>query len=293
MRILFIGTVQFSYDVLKELLTLPYDVVGVCPLQQAVHNSDHVDLSQLAEEANIPWRYSPQIHDPDSLDWIQSLQPDVIFCFGWSRLLRKQVLDLAPLGVVGFHPAALPANRGRHPIIWALALGLQETASTFFFMDEGADSGDIISQEVIPILHSDDANSLYLRITNTAIQQIRTWLPALSSKSNTRTPQDQSLANNWRKRGPNDGLIDWRMPAIGIHNLVRALAFPYPGAHMIYQGSMVKVWKSVVTSCSNHNIEPGKIVAITSDGPIVKAGIDAITLLSIQPKIKWNLGDYL
>ena len=293
MRILFIGTVQLSYDVLKELLTLPYVVVGVCPLQQAVHNSDHVDLSQLAEEANIPWRYSPQIHDPDSLDWIQSLQPDVIFCFGWSRLLRKQVLDLAPLGVVGFHPAALPANRGRHPIIWALALGLQETASTFFVMDEGADSGDIISQEVIPILHSDDANSLYLRITNTAIQQIRTWLPALSSKSNTRTPQDQSLANNWRKRGPNDGLIDWRMPAIGIHNLVRALAFPYPGAHMIYQGSMVKVWKSVVTSCSNHNIEPGKIVAITSDGPIVKAGIDAITLLSIQPKIKWNLGDYL
>jgi methionyl-tRNA formyltransferase len=293
MRILLIGTVQFSYDVLKELLTLPYDVVGVCTLQQAVHNSDHVDLSQLAEEANIPWRYSPQIHDPDSLDWIQSLQPDVIFCFGWSRLLRRQVLDLAPLGVVGFHPAALPANRGRHPIIWALALGLQETASTFFFMDEGADSGDIISQKVIPILHSDDANSLYLRITNTAIQQIRSWLPALSSKSNTRTPQDQSLANNWRKRGPNDGLIDWRMPAIGIHNLVRALAFPYPGAHMIYQGSMVKVWKSVVTSCSKHNIEPGKIVAITSDGPVVKAGIDAITLLSTEPTIKCKLGDYL
>ena len=132
-----------------------------------------MDLSQLAEKANLPWRYSPQIHDPDSLDWIQSLQPDVIFCFGWSRLLPRQVLDLAPLGVVGFHPAALPANRGRYPIIWALALGLQETASTFFFMQEGADSGDIIIQESIPTLHSEDANSLYLRIINTAIQQIR------------------------------------------------------------------------------------------------------------------------
>lgn len=293
MRILFIGTVQFSHAVLKELLALSADVVGICTLQQADHHSDHVDLSQLAQEANVPWKYSPQIHDPDSLDWIQSLQPDVIFCFGWSRLLRRQVLDLAPLGVIGFHPAALPANRGRHPIIWALALGLQETASTFFFMDESADSGDIVSQEVIPILQSDDANSLYLRITNTAIQQIRSLLPALSSKSNTRTPQDHSLANDWRKRGPNDGLIDWRMPAIGIHNLVRALAFPYPGAHIIYQGSMVKIWETAVTSSSKHNIEPGKIVAITSAGPVVKVGIDAITLLSTEPTIKCKLGDYL
>ena len=293
MRILFIGTVQFSYDVLKDLLTLSDNVVGVCTLQQASHHTDHVDLSQLAEKANVPWRYCPQIHDPDCLDWIKSLQPDVIFCFGWSRLLSKEVLDLAPFGVIGFHPAALPANRGRHPIIWALALGLQETASTFFFMDEGADSGDIISQEVIPILHSDDANSLYLRIISTAIQQIRVWLPALSNKSNARTPQDQLLANNWRKRGPNDGLIDWRMPATGIHNLVRALAFPYPGAHIIFQGSMVKVWKTKVITCSIQNIEPGKVVAITSDGPVVKAGIDAITLLSTEPIIKCKLGDYL
>ena len=293
MRILFIGTVQFSYDVLKDLLTLSDNVVGVCTLQQASHHTDHVDLSQLAEKANVPWRYCPQIHDPDCLDWIKSLQPDVIFCFGWSRLLSKEVLDLAPFGVIGFHPAALPANRGRHPIIWALALGLQETASTFFFMDEGADSGDIVSQEVIPILHSDDANSLYLRIISTAIQQIRVWLPALSNKSNARTPQDQLLANNWRKRGPNDGLIDWRMPATGIHNLVRALAFPYPGAHIIFQGSMVKVWKTKVITCSIQNIEPGKVVAITSDGPVVKAGIDAITLLSSEPSIKCKLGDYL
>ena len=132
-------------------------------------HSDHVDLGQLAEEASVLWQYYTQIHNTDSLAWIKSLQPDVIFCFGWSRLLRKEVLDLAPFGVIGFHPSPLPANGGRHPIIWALALGLQETASTFLFMDEDADSGDIISQEVISIFPSDDANSLYLRITNTAI----------------------------------------------------------------------------------------------------------------------------
>ena len=63
--------------------------------------------------------------------------------------MGNRILDLAPLGIIGFHPAALPRNRGRHPIVWALVLGLEETASTFFFMDKGADTGDILSQEKI------------------------------------------------------------------------------------------------------------------------------------------------
>jgi methionyl-tRNA formyltransferase len=63
------------------------------------------------------------------------------FCLGWSNLLKAEILKAAPLGVIGFHPAALPANRGRHPLIWALGLGLDETATTFFFMDKGADRG--------------------------------------------------------------------------------------------------------------------------------------------------------
>ena len=70
---------------------------------------------------------------------------------GWSRIIGKELLAVPPKGIVGYHPAALPANRGRHPIIWALALGLKETASTFFFMDNGADSGPIISQKSLII----------------------------------------------------------------------------------------------------------------------------------------------
>jgi methionyl-tRNA formyltransferase len=85
------------------------------------------------------------------------------------------------LGVVGFHPAALPENRGRHPLIWALVLGLEETASTFFFMDEGADSGDLLSQRRISIEPADDAGSLYARITEVAMCQIREFVPLLES----------------------------------------------------------------------------------------------------------------
>ena len=88
------------------------------------------------------------------------------------------MLTLPSLGLVGYHPALLPQNRGRHPIIWALALGLEETGSTFFFMDEGADTGDILSQRRVPITPEDDAGTLYDKLTTTALDQINAFCPA-------------------------------------------------------------------------------------------------------------------
>ena len=104
-----------------------------------------------------------------------SLAPDVIFCFGWSRLIKKTLLNIAPLGVIGFHPALLPANRGRHPLIWSLILGLKESGSTFFFMDEGADSGDILSQLNVSISEMDDAGTLYVNVQSSAVDDIDTF----------------------------------------------------------------------------------------------------------------------
>ena len=134
--------------------------------------------------------YSPNINSEESLAWISELNPDVIFCLGWSKLFRRPLLTLTPLGVVGFHPAALPDNRGRHPLIWALILRLNKTASTFFFMDEGVDSGDLISQVSIDIYLSDDAASLYQRVTDVALMQLRDFFPSLASGAIQRIAQD-------------------------------------------------------------------------------------------------------
>lgn len=293
MRIVFIGAVAFSAHVLKRLLDLNAEIVGICTLESGCCNADHVDLAPLARSAGIPVRYTPDINAGESVDWISALQPDIIFCFGWSRLIKKSLLELAPMGVVGFHPAALPANRGRHPIIWALVLGLSETASSFFFMDEGADSGDIISQAVVPINENDDAEALYRRITVTAIEQLEDFLPLLASGKYPRSPQDHALANVWRKRGRVDGQIDWRMPATGIYNLVRGLARPYVGAHFVHQGVDVKVWSCRVAGGTSPNLEPGKVVELREGRPTVKAGIGAVELIEFEPAPRFQLGDYL
>lgn len=293
MRILFIGAVTFSAQVLRELIIMRANVVGVCTLRESEFNSDHEDLTPIAENAGIPVRHTPKVNSPENVAWVRGLKPDVIFCFGWSRLIQSQLLKLPPLGVIGFHPAALPANRGRHPLIWALVLGLKETASSFFFMDEGVDSGEILSQVTIPIDSTDDVGSLYQRVTDIAIGQLREFLPRLATGEIQRIPQEHQLTNVWRKRTVKDGVIDWRMTAEDIHNLVRGLTHPYVGAHFDCARQQIKVWQTSIERDVPMNIEAGKVLAVDDDTILIKAGTGAIRLLVYTPKIHLKVGDYL
>jgi methionyl-tRNA formyltransferase len=293
MKIVFIGAVTFSEKTLEKLIALKADIAGVCTLKKSSFNADHVDLTQLCMKHNIPVRYTTDINSDENISWIKILVPDVIFCFGWSRLIKTDLLNLAPLGVLGYHPAALPANRGRHPLIWALILGLNKTASTFFFMDDGADSGDIVSQYPIKISEDDNAGTLYKRITEIALEQIDEFLPTLQSGDCNKIKQDHSKSNTWRKRDKNDGKIDWRMSAITIHNLVRGLTKPYIGAHIEYKDEIIKVWETKVIRGGEKNIEPGKVILVDNNGIIVKTGENAIRLIKTDPVLDIGPGSYL
>jgi methionyl-tRNA formyltransferase len=293
MNIFFIGTVEFSKCALAKLIEMGAQIAGVATKADSPFNADFADITPLCKKANIPHKFVDNINDREIIGWIKGLCPDVIFCFGWSELIKKELLHLAPLGVVGFHPAALPQNRGRHPIIWALALGLEETASTFFFMDEGADSGDILSQKFIEIAYSDDARSLYSKIVDTAMLQIEEFVPEIKNGTYKRMPQDHSKANIWRKRNKNDGKIDFRMTSRAIYNLVRALAKPYVGAHVVYKAEEYKVWKSKERKSEAINLEPGKVFAVENNTITVKTEDGAVDLIEHDFKVMPRVGEYL
>ena len=278
MKICFIGTVEFSAVVFRHLLDKGVELAGLITSEDSSLNADYADLGAVAEANDIPVLKTKNVNSPETLRWIDNRDADVIFCFGWSRLLKTEILNLTRLGVVGFHPAELPMNRGRHPLIWALALGLQHTASTFFFMDEGADSGDLLSQEIVPINYEDDARSLYDRVVETAIGQVDCFLPGLESGNYIRRPQNHGMATHWRKRGYPDGQIDFRMPARGIHNLVRALTHPYVGAHLKFAGQDVKVWSVKEVPDMLDHVEPGKVYYADDQVVRVKCGIDSVDI---------------
>lgn len=293
MRVFFIGTVEFSKNLLQKLIELNVQVVGVCTREKSYFHSDFSDLSTLCEENKIPYKFVKDINSSLNIEWIKSLVPDIIFCFGWSSLIKEELLGLAPMGVVGFHPAKLPQNRGRHPLIWALALGLKKSASTFFFMDEKADSGDILSQKDFNILDTDDARILYNKVLDIALIQLEKIIPQLENKTFKKIKQNHKIANTWRKRENIDSEIDFRMNSKAIYNLVRALAKPYVGAHVKHNGKKIAVWKVKIVENSQNNIEYGKIIYSNQDKIIVKTIDGSIEILEHEFVKFPKVGEYL
>jgi methionyl-tRNA formyltransferase len=296
MRIGFIGCVQSSQMALNTLLEMnnKIEVVGVITKKTSDFNADHVDLAPTCKDYNIPVFYEHTENKTQSIEFMRQCEPDIIYCFGWSFLLDNYFLTLPKHGVIGFHPAKLPQNRGRHPIIWALALGLESTASTFFRMNEGIDSGPILSQVDIKIDKTDNAGSLYKKILDVAQNQIVKFTGQLIEGKNNFTTQDSNLATTWRKRSRADGLIDWRMRAVDIYNLIRALSKPYPGAEFRHKKDTFPVWVSqVCTQKHPQNIEPGTVIATKGSDVLVKcSGQSAIWLFNIGLK-NIQVGDYI
>jgi methionyl-tRNA formyltransferase len=295
LKIAFIGCVNFSRALLETLLAIPdAEVCGVVTCRQSSINADFFDLTEIADKNGIPVFHVFSNGQDEIAAWIKGLGVDICFCFGWSYLLKSPVLTAAPLGVVGYHPTLLPRNRGRHPIIWSLALGLRETGSTFFMMDEGADSGPILSQERVAINATDDATCLYAKLTSIASHQLGILVAGLIDGSVVGMPQDPTQATFWRKRTKADGCIDWRMTAEGIHNLVRALRAPYPGAYCEYYGGDVKVWKTRLGNIGLRDIEPGYVLAINEAEITVQCGLGTTLVLEHHDfKKTLSVGGYL
>lgn len=186
MRSIFIGESRFSRAMLETLLGAGREILAV--VSRPLRGGD--DEDELADfDVPIHWRTEDINKDSGR---IRDLKPDLIYCLGFRQILRREILDICP--VIGFHPSPLPKMRGHHPIVWALVLKMKETASSFFLMDSGADSGDLLSQKPVPILEGDTVRNLYDRIIETAKGQI------LELDIHKRTPQDHSQATYLRKR---------------------------------------------------------------------------------------------
>lgn len=294
MRILFIGAVKSSQVFLEKLIEMKEDIVAVVTNEDKGLNSDYVDLSHICANNSIEMLKVDNINDQCVIEFIRNSYPDVIYCFGFSQLLGKEIISIPPKGVVGFHPSKLPQNRGRHPLIWAIALGLKDTGSTFFYINEGVDEGEIISQRKVPVLYEDDAMTLYDRVLRISLTQIEEFTEKLKTEKIISVKQELLMGNYWRKRKKADGKIDWRMSSYSIYNLVRALSHPYVGAHFIHENKEIKVWKVKEKQIKGlENIEPGKIIDITEEKTIIiKTGDNCIELLDYDP-VKLKVGDYL
>jgi methionyl-tRNA formyltransferase len=173
------------------------------------------------------------LEDPDAAEVqrrLQSLQPDFIFSFYYRRMLPAEWLAAAKRGAYNMHGSLLPKYRGRSPVNWAVLHGERETGATLHEMTAKPDAGRIVDQERVPIGADDSAIEVMRRVTDAAEVVLRRSIAPLAAGTARLREQDLAAGSYFGGRKPEDGRIDWSKSAREIHNLVRAVAPPYPGA---------------------------------------------------------------
>lgn len=187
-------------------------------------------VAETARASHIPMLMTA---DPNSDAWVNriaQLRPDFLFSFYYRRVLRDDLLATATGGALNMHGSLLPKYRGRAPVNWAIIHGQTETGASLHYMQTKPDAGPVIGQERVPIGINDTALDVSLKVAAAAERLLDRCLLDLFDGCATATPLDLACGSYFGRRHPEDGRISWDRPALEIHNLIRAVAPPFPGA---------------------------------------------------------------
>lgn len=233
------------------------------PIAVITHRSDSdlggEDVEHVARRVGI----SVSIQNPNGEGFasLVGLAPEVLFTVNYRYVLRKAVLDTPAMGGFNIHPSLLPTLRGRAALTWAVIQGLEQTGVTVHRLEEGVDRGDIVDQEVVPIGPSDTSATVQAQMLKLYPAMVNRTLRRLSEGRLESRPQAGQVTYGVR-RTPDDGEIDWSWSADTIHNWVRALTKPYPGAFTHLDGERIVVWACTATSLGSPPAPPGTVVGV-------------------------------
>ncbi len=283
-RLLFVGAVHEAEPALAAVVDSPVDVVEVLtvPVPQGSAPSGYVDLEPFAAAYKIPVRRTANINSAEEVEHIRQLAPDVMVVVGWNRLLGADVLAIPPRGCIGFHASLLPRFRGRAPVNWAILRGEHETGNTMMYLNAGTDTGDIVDQHHVTIEPSDTCASVYNRVAEAGATMLRTHLPAIFEGTAPRRPQERSHGDLLPKRTPAMGITSWDRPARAVHDWIRGLTAPYPGAFALWGGHKVMLWASEVPDDTGRLGHAGEVIARDEGGVRVATADGSVVLTSMS-----------
>ena len=246
-------------------------------------------VAQLALSHGIEPRFVADLSDPADEKRIHAVQPDFLFSFYFRKMIPGRILALARHGALNMHGSLLPLFRGRSPVNWAILKGATETGASLHYMTEKPDAGDLVDQERVPIGPDDDALTVSRRVADAGALILSRSLPHLKTDSAPRVPLDLSKGSYFGGRKAEDGLVDWSHSAKEIHDLVRAVSKPWPGAFTDVFGKKVTIWKTRLSPHGGHDVFPGK-VELTEGSVIVFAGDDhTVEIVAARPEGAENL----
>ena len=198
-------------------------------------------VAKLCTEKNIPYITPSADELVGFIPKLQSLAPDYIFSFYYRHMIPAQILACAKIAALNMHGSLLPKYRGRAPVNWAILHGESETGATLHVMEDKPDAGDIVGQAVVSIGPDETATEVFGKVSKAAVEVINQALPSLIAGHLPRQTNELEKGSYFGGRKPADGQIHWNQTALQVHNLVRAVAPPYPGAFTNYQGQTMLV----------------------------------------------------
>ncbi|MDE2600003.1 MAG: formyltransferase [Rhodocyclaceae bacterium] len=225
-------------------------------------------VAEVARLNDIPCITPVDANDDATMAQIAAIAPDFIFSFYYRNMLKMPLLDLAGRGAYNMHGSLLPSYRGRVPVNWAVIHGETHSGATLHRMVAKPDAGDIVAQQAVPILPDDTAHEVFQKVTVAAETALYEVLPALLAGTAPHVPQQLSAGSYFGGRKPEDGLIDWRQAARSIHNLVRAVAPPYPGAFSSTANGELRVFRS---QCQPARVARGNSPALYAENGMLLA----------------------
>lgn len=281
-RIVFMGTKEFSEVVLSSLIENNYNIVLVVSQKDKEKTRKGTliptNTKALAEKHNI------KVFQPDKIkedyQTIIDTKPDLIITCAYGQFIPKEVLDLPKYGSINVHASLLPKYRGGAPIQRALINGDKTTGITIMYMDAKMDTGDIISSAKLNIEEEDTSDSLFEKLSHLGASLLEETLPSIINRTNKKEKQNEEEATYAYNITKEEELINFKSKAINIHNLIRGLS-SNPGAYTYLNGKILKIYNTIVIDKDYDGI-CGEIKEITKEGFIVKTEEKSLLITDIK-----------
>lgn len=293
MRVVFMGTPDFSVPALKALVDGGHEVTAVVTQpDKPKGRGKEVQMTPVklaAMEYGIPVYQPVKIRDPEFIGRLKEIPADVYVVIAFGQILPKAVLDIPPCGCINIHASLLPKYRGAAPIQWCVIDGEKETGITTMMMDTGLDTGDMLEKTVIPIEEKETGGSLHDKLSLAGGELILSTLKKLEEGTLVRTPQTEEGTCYAKMLTKTMGDIDWSASAVSIERLIRGLN-PWPSAYTHWNGKTIKLWAASAVSgteeeslvAGREDLADGTVLLSGKKGLFVKTGQGVLSIRELQ-----------
>lgn len=286
MRIVYMATAEIAVVPLEKLSELAGDLLVVSQPDRPSGRKRVLSPSPIKERALAMGHevLTPEkVGDAETVAAIQAFNPDLVVVFAYGQFIPERICSIPDLGTINIHPSLLPKYRGAAPIQWAIANGDAISGVSIITVAQKMDAGDILLQREEAIAPDDTAASYSEKMSRLGGELIVEAVNGLVAGTIQARPQDEAQVVEVRKLEKSDGRIEWKRSAQELHNRIRGFN-PWPGSFCeVHEGESLKIWRSSVEAGKG---EPGTVLSVDGDGPLIATGEGALRLLAVQPQGK-------